>query len=56
MFTLEFLLPSKCSVLAISNHGVGKACRNINLEWNSSEKGDAAIIIKRSGLELQTEI
>lgn len=50
------LLPSKCSVLAISNHRVGKACRDINLEWNSPEKGDTVITIRRSGLVLQTEI
>jgi len=46
-FGLAALLPllSKRSVLAVSNRGVGKARRSINLAWNSPEKEDAAITV-----------
>ena len=46
LFGLAALFPSKRSVLAISNHRVGKACREINLEWNSPEKEDTVITIR----------
>lgn len=36
LFGLVSLLPRKCLVLAISNHGAGKACGK--LEWNGPEK------------------
>lgn len=46
LFGVVALLPSKCSVLAISNHRVGKACREINLEWNSPEKNHTVMTIR----------
>lgn len=46
LFGLVALLPSKCLVLAISNHRVGKAPREISLEWNSPEKEDTVVTIR----------